>query len=303
MVMNDNMMVKVKIPATTANFGPGFDCIGAALGLYNYIEMSFSESPKVQIKEGHDKNIQEDETNLVYITAKKILQQFGIEKPLEITLYNNIPIARGLGSSAACIVGGIVAASHLAGKALSTDEILYHAVKIEGHPDNIVPALAGGFCISMVDNDKVYYKRLNLPKYLRFVVGIPEFLLKTQEARNVMPKNVYIQDAVFNLSRCALLTASIIERDFTNLDIFCQDKLHQPYRKSLIPGIDKILSKAKDYGALASFLSGAGPAIVCLSTKSKANNLGKFMENVFSDKGIKATYKILSPSNTGVELV
>lgn len=296
-------MIKVKIPATTANFGPGFDCIGAALGLYNYIEMRFSEEPKVLVKKGYKKNIKEDKTNLIYRVAKTTLSKFGIDRPLAITLYNNIPIARGLGSSAACIIGSIIAASRLAGKFLSIEEILYHAVKIEGHPDNIVPALIGGFCVSMVDSNKVYYKRLHLPEHLRFVIGVPRFLIKTQEARNVMPKSVCLQDAIFNLSRCALLIASIIEQDFTNLDIFCKDKLHQPYRKLLIPGIDEILSKAKCYGALASFISGAGPSVICLSTENKADNLGKFMKNVFFDMGIKSTYKILSPSNTGAEVI
>lgn len=303
MVMSDDIMVKVKVPATTANFGPGFDCVGAALGLYNYIEMEFSEKPEVLVKRGYNKDIKEDKTNLIYRVAKTTLNKFGIYRPLAITLYNNIPIARGLGSSAACIVGGIIAASRLAEKVFSTEEILYHAVKIEGHPDNIVPALIGGFCISMVNNDEVYYKRLHLPEHLRFVIGVPRFLLKTQEARNVMPKSVYLKDVIFNLSRCALLVASIAEQDFTNLDVFCQDKLHQPYRKALIPGTNEILSKAKKYGALASFISGAGPSIICLSTENKADNLGRFMKDIFSNVGIKSTYKILSASNTGAEVI
>lgn len=296
-------MVYVKVPATTANFGSGFDSVGAALGLYNYIKLDFSEKPEILVKKGHSKEIQKDDTNLIYFAAHTILKQLGINRPLKITICSNIPIARGLGSSAACIVGGTVAANHLAGNVLSIKEVLYHATKIEGHPDNVVPALLGGFCISAIDNNNIYFKKIHLPEQLKFVVGIPEFSLKTKEARDVMPDNVDLQDAVFNLSRCAFLVASIIEQDFTNLNVFCQDKLHQPYRKSLIPGVDEILNKAKNYGALASFLSGAGPSVICLSTENKAEYLGKFIKNIFSKVGVKSTYKILSPSNTGIEVI
>lgn len=296
-------MVYIKIPATTANFGPGFDCIGAALNLYNYVGINFSEKPEILVKKGYDKEIPKDKTNLIYVAAHTVLRQLGINRSLKITVYNNIPIARGLGSSAACIIGGIVAANYLAGDVLSVKEILYHATKIEGHADNVVPALLGGFCISLIYNSEIYYKKILLPEYLRFVVGIPEFSLKTREARDVIPKNVDLQDAVFNLSRCACLVTAIIEHNFEDLNVFCQDKLHQPYRKLLIPGINEILDKSKDYGALASFLSGAGPSVICLSTKNNANYLGEFIKNSFYQVGIRSTYKILTPSNSGVEVI
>lgn len=296
-------MVTVQVPATTANFGSGFDCIGLALNLYNYIEMDFSSKPEVVVKGYGKKDIETDERNLVYKAAKKVLSKKNIVKPLKITLCNNIPITRGLGSSAAAITGGMVAANALIGNPITSDEILELATEMEGHPDNVVPAFLGGFCISASKNDTIFYKKISFPKDICFVVAIPHFHLETQKARKVMPKQVSIQDAVFNMGRCALLVAAIFEGDLTNISEFCKDRIHQTHRAKLIPGMEKIINSAKTEGALASFLSGAGPSVVCLSNKDKAKYLGDFMVQIFSNEGIPAEFEILHACNTGTKII
>jgi homoserine kinase len=296
-------MVAVQVPATTANIGPGFDCIGAALGLYNYIEMDFAQNPEIYVLgEGAD-IIEKDETNLVYKAAQAVLTELEINKPLKITLNNNIPLARGLGSSAACIAGGMMAANRLAGDKLSFEKIIELATKMEGHPDNIVPALAGGFTLSIFDDDKVIYRKFSISEKIRFVVGIPRFQLKTSDTRKVLPGKVDFKDAVFNLSRAALLAASIFQENYTDLELICKDRLHQPYRSNLVPGMNEIIDTAVEKGALACFLSGAGPSVACFALEDKAENVGKYMVEVFSKENIEADYKVLLPSQEGVQFI
>ena len=155
-------MVRVKVPATTANFGSGFDCLGAALGLYNYIEMDFAKTDEIEVMGEGEKTVEKNKTNLVYKAASRVFDEVGISKPIKISLENNIPIARGLGSSAACIAGGLVAANQILGEPLPFSRIVELATQMEGHPDNVVPALFGGFTISMVYEGKEIYKRFNI---------------------------------------------------------------------------------------------------------------------------------------------
>ena len=155
-----------------------------------------------------------NKTNLVYKAASRVFDEVGISKPIKISLENNIPIARGLGSSAACIAGGLVAANQILGEPLPFSRIVELATQMEGHPDNVVPALFGGFTISMVYEGKVIYKRFSIPNWLRFVVGIPQFSIRTIDARRVIPEKIDFSDAIFNLSRCAMLVASFAKTSY-----------------------------------------------------------------------------------------
>jgi len=296
-------MVRVQVPATTANFGPGFDCLGASLGLYNYIEMGFSDKPEVYVKGEGAGEIPEDETNLVYQAACQVLKRANIDRPLKIVLENNIPMARGLGSSAACIAGGLMAANHLVGEVLDNSELVQIGTEMEGHPDNVVPAMFGGFCLSMVHENKVIYKTFPVPYWLRFVVCIPDFKLKTEDARKVLPKTVKFEDAVFNTSHTAMLVAAMAQGDLTNMNVFCQDRLHQPYRSNLIPGMEKVLQVVTEKGAFAGFLSGSGPAVICLTLKERAEALGQHMVDIFAQEGIKSHYMVLSSDSKGVRFL
>ncbi|MGB9840040.1 homoserine kinase [Thermovenabulum sp.] len=296
-------MVRVKVPATIANLGPGFDTLGVAVSLFNIIEMDFSDEIKIEVLNEGQNILPENEANLVYQSAKKIIDRFGFEKKLHIRLINNIPLARGLGSSAAAIVGGIVAVNELLGNPLSMDEIINIATNIEGHPDNVVPALLGGFTISLFDGEKVFYKKFSLPeKELCFVVAVPQFHLKTLDARKVLPEKIPLKDAVYNMSRTALLVACIAQKDLSFLNALCKDKLHQPYRSSLIPGMEEIINRGIEKGLLSVFLSGAGPSIAGICDKKDAEKAGEFMVGTFSNYGIKANYLILDPCNEGVSV-
>lgn len=296
-------MVRVKIPATTANFGPGFDCLGASLGLYNYIDMEFSDAPKVYVKGEGVEEIPLDKTNLVYQAAAKVLKRANVNKDLKIVLENHIPLARGLGSSAACIVGGLMAANHLIGDIFENSELLKIATEMEGHPDNVVPAAFGGFCLSMIYENKIIYKTFPMPFWLKFVVCIPDFELKTEDARKILPEEINFKDAVFNISRTAMLVAAMAQGDLSNMDIFCQDRLHQPFRSQLIPGMEKILATVREKGAFAGFLSGSGPTVVCLTLRERADTLGEHMVDIFSRAGIKSCYKVLSSDSEGVKFL
>ena len=296
-------MVKVQVPATTANFGPGFDCLGASLGMYNFIDMEFSDKPEVYVKGEGAENISLDESNLVYQAASKVLERANVNRPLKIVLENHIPIARGLGSSAACIAGGLMAANHLVGDVLDTGELVQIGTEMEGHPDNIVPAMFGGFCLSMIHENKVIYKTFPVPFWLRFVVCIPEFELKTEDARKVLPKTVKFEDAVFNTCHTAMLVAAMAQGDLTNMNVFCQDRLHQPYRSHLIPGMDKILETVTEKGAFAGFLSGSGPTVVFLTLKESAEAHGQHMVDIFAQEGIKSHYKVLLSDSKGVRFL
>lgn len=295
-------MVRVRVPATTANFGPGFDCVGAAIGLYNYIEMEFWDKPEIEVTGEGCIEIKKDKTNLVYRAAEKILSEAGVNKPIRIRLENNIPLARGLGSSAACIVGGMLAANGLICQHFSPERIIHMATRMEGHPDNVVPALTGGFSVCLMHEDEVIFRKFPIPDNLRFIAAIPNFQLETVKARKVLPQEVTLSDAVFNLSRTALMVASFCSGDFRDFTVFCQDKLHQPYRSQLIPGMERII-KTVAHHALGCFLSGAGPTVICISYEDKAAFLGEVMVKSFSAEGIEAYYKILIPDNKGACIV
>lgn len=293
-------MIRVRVPATTANLGPGFDCLGAALGFYNYIEMEFSQHPKITVVgEGRDE-IVKDESNLVYKAASKILREAGINRALNIKLENHIPLARGLGSSAACIVGGMMAANRLCGDLFPLEKIMGLAAKMEGHPDNVVPALVGGFSCSIWNEDRVIYKSFPIPSKMKFVVAIPHFHLETKKAREVLPKTIPFSDAVFNISRTAMMVACFCSGDFSSLDIASRDKMHQHYRAPLIPGMKEILEILPHKGALGCFLSGAGPSVIGITFGDKAALVGESMIKAFERNNVKADYKIISPDNVGV---
>jgi len=296
------MMVKVKVPATIANVGPGFDTLGVAVSLHNIIEIDFSEELNIEIFNEGQGFLPNNETNLVYQSAKKVLERFDVKKQLHIKLINNIPLARGLGSSAAAIVGGIVGANALLDNPLSEEEIISLATKIEGHPDNVVPAFSGGFTVSLQEGGKIYYKKFDLPEEICFVIAVPEFHLKTSEARKVLPEKISLKDAVYNLSRAALLVACIAQKDFSFLNELCKDKMHQPYRSNLIPGMEEILEKGVENGLISVFLSGSGPSIAGICDEKDAEEVGDFMVKTFEKYKIKAHFKVLSPCNEGVKV-
>lgn len=299
-------MIRVRIPATTANLGPGFDALALALSIYNYVEVRpVPEGMPLQITiegEGADE-LPRDETNLVFRAISGLFKYKNEACPgLQIKLINNIPLARGLGSSAATIIGGLLAAQQLLSLPLKREEILDLALKLEGHPDNISAALLGGLVISCRSGNKMHYHKIGFPNKLKLVVAVPEFQVSTQQARRILPETLSREQAVFNLSRTALLTASFLSGDFSLLPIALEDKLHQPYRSVLVPGMPEVFAAAKDAGALGVALSGAGPSVTAFADHNP-QAVEAAMKQAFKEHGVIAQTIITTPAIEGAKII
>lgn len=256
-------MFKIQIPATSANLGAGFDALGLALTYYNYVEMEESDTIDISSSDGLD--IPTDEKNLIYISAKDLFNVCGKKlNGLKLIQTNNIPMARGLGSSSACIIAGLVGANKILGDPLSKDDLVDLAAQIEGHPDNTAPALLGGIVTAVFDGRKVHWVKQEVYTTLKFVAITPDFELKTDAARECIPKEVSHKDAVYNLSRAALFSASLLTGKFENLRTAVHDRLHQPYRMKLIPHCREVFDIAYTHGAYAAYISGAGPTVMAI---------------------------------------
>jgi len=253
-------MVKVTVPASTANIGPGFDTLGLALNLYNIYK--FEEIENGLIIEGCPDEYK-NESNLVYKSFKIVADEIGCSlKGLKITIESNIPVSRGLGSSSACIVGGVFGANALLNGILTKDELFNIAVKIEGHPDNIAPAVYGGLTASLVDDGVPYYTNYKINEKLLFCALIPSFETSTVKARELLPRKVSFEDAIFNVSRVAVLLKSLENGDVSLIKKSLKDKLHQEYRKTLIYEYDEIEKICIANGSVVMFVSGSGPTLM-----------------------------------------
>lgn len=257
------MAVKILVPATSANVGAGFDALGLALSLHNTVTME--EWDRLDIMASDGSLVPTGTSNLIYRSAKAVYEQLGKPiKGLRIRQENPIPMARGLGSSSACIVAGILGANALLGNPLTKRQMLTLATSIEGHPDNVAPAMLGGFVSSVFDEGQVFTARKEINEELAFAAFIPNFKLLTEKARAALPKTVDRRDAVYNLSRAALATAAFCDGDYELLRVATKDALHQQYRLPLIPGGERVFEIAWDLGAYAVYISGAGPTIMAV---------------------------------------
>ena len=258
--------MKFRIPASSANLGPGFDCFGIAWQCYNEIEFIPREEGLV-VSGCEEKYCNED--NLAYKAYRAVMAWAGQrESGLEIRFSRtDIPVSRGMGSSAALIVGGVVAANAIHGLELSGSELLAIATSVEGHPDNIAPALFGGFTVSAMDGIAAITTHFPISEKLFFTLLIPDFELSTELARSVLPVNVSRQDAIFNISRSALLIKALERGDRQLMRIALEDKLHQPYRTKLINGYDSAEAAAKKLDAMGICISGAGSTLLCIADR------------------------------------
>ena len=267
-------MFKIQIPATSANLGAGFDALGLALTYYNYVEMEESDTIDISSSDGLD--IPKDEKNLIYISAKDLFNVCGKKlNGLKLVQTNNIPMARGLGSSSACIIAGLVGANKMLGNPLTKDDLVDLSAQIEGHPDNTAPALLGGIVTAVFDGRKVHWVKQEVFTKLKFVSIIPDFELKTEQARACLPKEISHKDAVYNLSRAALFSASLLTGKFENLRTAVHDRLHQPYRMELIPHYREVFDIAYTHGAYGAYISGAGPTIMAIVDEENKYFAGK----------------------------
>lgn len=262
------MTVEVRVPATSANMGAGFDSMGIALAIYNQIKISEIESGLRIINTDAQEFIPTNENNLIYRAVVRVFDEVGYRKKgIEIIQKSNIPVTRGLGSSSACIIGGVLGGNVISGRKLSYERLIEIAAEMEGHPDNVVPAMYGGFCVSVNDGKKIYKKSIKPDASLKYAVMVPEYFVRTKKSRGILPEKVLLKDAAHNISRAAWLTACFATGDFDNIRPGVEDKIHQPYRRDYVEGMDNIFEKTYLCGSKATFLSGSGPAIVSVLDK------------------------------------
>jgi homoserine kinase len=287
------MTVTVRVPATSANLGPGFDALGLALRLHNTVSIEPADSPEIGIEGEGERTLPRDASHLAYQAAAAVAARAaemgstpGI-RAFRITQRNAIPLARGLGSSAAAIIGGAVAANALLGRPLDQQALIDLATEIEGHPDNVAPALLGGLVVCTRAATGVRWMRL-APPPLKVVLAVPDYPVSTEEARRRLPARVPFPDAVFNVTRAALLVAALTGGRPDLLDEATQDRLHQPYREQLVPGLTEVFAAARRAGAYGVALSGSGPAVLAFG---EAAGIGPAMARAFQDAG--ATSRIL----------
>lgn len=297
-------MVRVRIPATSANLGPGFDCLGLALTLYNYIQIEESHSFQINLAGTYATGLPCDESNLIWQSMCTLWDEIDFPIP-KVTLHleNHIPPARGLGSSSAAIVGGLVAANAFAGGGLSKQEILRLANRLEGHPDNVTPALLGGITLAVETETGVIGRTLLSNPSFTVLAIVPDFLLATDKSRKVLPSTVSREDAVYNLSRTALLVEAIIHEDYELLKVGMQDRLHQTQRANLVPGLPETLKTALTAGAYGSALSGSGPTVLALVPQEKAVTISQAMLDSLSDHGLRAKAYELSVDSEGTTVL
>lgn len=295
-------MIRIRVPATSANLGSGFDSLGVALSMYNQVWMEVSDDLKISSKD--DTNIPTDKSNLIYWAADYFYKECGKKLPgLHIIQENNIPMTRGLGSSSACIVAGIMGANRFLGSPMNTQDLITLSSKMEGHPDNTSPALSGGLVTSAMENDKIYSVSVPVNEDIRFAVFIPPFELKTEIARGVLPESYKRDDCVFNLSRAALMTASLFSGKLENLRVAVGDRLHQPYRKSFIPGIETVFRLSYELGSFGTYISGAGPSIISIIHKRNSEEFKTHAISNLEEKGIKDwKLEILSTDTEGAKI-
>lgn len=298
------LRVEVCVPATTANLGAGFNCLGMALELYNTLQMQEARSGlKIEITGGGKDILPKDKKNLSFQAANKVFKKCGYTlKGLKIKMNNHIPIARGLGSSAASIVAGAVAANEICKKKLSQEELMQICAELEGHADNIVATFLGGLTICGYKDKRLIYRNFFVRYGIRAIIAIPKNLeVKTMDAVAVLPKKVSFEDAAFNISRVAFFIGGIVTDNLETMGLGMEDRLHQPYRKALIPGLENVFEAARKAGAHGVSLSGAGSSVVAI-TNRYPQPIGEAMKKAFRRNGIKAKVMILDADNKGVKV-
>lgn len=296
---------RVRVPATTANLGAGFDSLGAALQLYNYIEAEETESGlSIEILGDTGEFLPTDEKNLVYKTMAYLFEKAEYTpKGLSLKLENHIPVTRGLGSSSACIVGGLLTANRLCNEPFSKRELMCMAAKLEGHSDNSTAAFAGGFTVSVYEKEDIFYSSHPIRSDLKFILLVPDFAVMTKKARSSLPRFYPLRDVSFNISHAALTVAAIISGEYENLLCAVEDRIHEPYRKTFIEGYQKIHNRLKSYGALGTYISGSGPTMISLVEGEDAESFLADMREYMQKTHPGWTTMLLDADNEGAKLL
>lgn len=312
------MKVSVKVPASSANLGPGFDCLGLALPIYNTITIEETVLPgtgiEINLLSEEEENIDEmifdsiprDENNIIYKAVEMLYNSIGQEpSELKINIQSQIPITRGLGSSSSVIVGGLLAANKLLGSPADETALLAIATEVEGHPDNVAPAILGGFVLSNQEDDgTITCCKLHWPEEWDLTVCIPDFELSTNVARSVLPQEVPMADAVFNAKHLAMLIQAVNTSDAKLMKLALKDRLHQPYREKLVPGMKEITEAFKhEDNVLGVVLSGAGPSMLIISHKYDVDKIKSIVREIWDKQNIKSDIRTLKVEEQGAVIL
>ncbi|ADE56709.1 MULTISPECIES: homoserine kinase [Aminobacterium] len=299
-------LFRVKVPASSANLGSGFDTLGLGLSLYNFFDVRAFLKKGSYVLEiiGEGSGELGRENNALIQSYEFACNKWGIDPPgLDLCSLNAIPMARGLGSSSTAIVAGVAIANTLRENSLQKDELLSLMVELEGHPDNVVPCCMGGMVVSGVDGGIIRFVKMPpLPEDMVAVVAVPEVRVSTQSAREALPTKVFLKDAVYNISRAALLAASWSTGNWSNLPWAMGDRLHQPFRARLFPGGEEILrelSNAPNCSGVA--ISGSGPSMIAFA-RGLAGDIAKLMCSIFSRHGIRSRFFVLREDREGLSI-
>lgn len=293
--------VKVRVPATTANLGPGFDALGMALGLYNEVELALADETTVAISGEGEATLPRDDRHLILSSARKLAEEAGKSVAgWRLSQVNRIPLARGMGSSSAAIVGGLVAANELLQTGLSREGLLDLAARIEGHPDNVAPAIYGGLTVCCA-NEALCCLPLPAP-CLRVILAVPDFEVSTEAARKVMPQEIPHSDGVFNTMHVAMVVASLASGRYDLLGCGMRDKLHQPYRAHLVPGFAQVIEAALQAGAYAAALSGSGPTMAAFADTHE-DAIAAAMCQAFLSAGVQCKTLVVPVDAEGAVIV
>jgi len=296
------MNIKIKIPATSANLGPGFDTLGLALDLWNETIVTPANEFSVTVSGEGEGRLTKGRNNLIVRAAQKLADH--VQKalpPFHADCVNQIPLSSGLGSSAAAILTGLLAGNALLEKPLSDGDVLNLAAVMEGHTDNVAPALMGGLVVSTMNDGRVIARHIPFEQYMHITIALPDFYLPTKQARAALPRKTSMKNAIHNISHTVLLTEAFRTGDFSLLGEVMTDKLHQAYRLKLIPGAQSAMEAARDAGASAVALSGAGPSVIAFSSKAETG-IGEAMKRAFEELGLSTRIFNLGISGQGAEI-
>ena len=292
--------VTVRVPASTSNLGPGFDTLGIALKLHSHVSIRECDEPVIERVDS-----QRNSAAAAAMTREVAAAFFNRShiKPhgAKIEVKGDVPVAGGLGSSAVVRLGVAYALNELNGRPLADAALLDLVTELEQHPDNAAPALCGGFVVAARIAGTVRYRRFSVPGTLKFVVCCPAYEVATEKTRLLLPRQVPLADAIENLNRVALITAIFATGDYRLLGGLFDDKLHQPYRQKLIPMLGDVIAAGVEAGALAGWLSGSGPSILCI-TEQKERAVAEAMAAVYAKLGIRCQPHILTADNDGIRV-
>jgi homoserine kinase len=296
------MKILIKVPATSANLGPGFDALGLALDLWNETTITLTKEFSVKVQGEGAEKLTSNKNNLIVRAAQRLAERAGKVLPsFHTECVNRIPLSSGMGSSSAAILTGLLAGNALLDNPFTRDDVLNLASEMEGHPDNVAPALMGGLVVSMVEEGKVIARQIPIATDIHITIALPDFYFSTKQARAALPKRVPSKDAVHNISRAVLVVEAVRTGDLDLLGKVMTDKLHQPYRLKLIPGAQQAMNAAKEAGASAVALSGAGPSLIAFSSETEAG-IGESMRRAFEAAGLGGRIFRLGVSSRGAEI-